>query len=91
MGFWVVYSVGRKRVAAMAKRPTGRTKYYSSKSTGVKRGEEALRSVQQPKKPTKPVDQRAVANTVRAWGKPNRNAPVRPIYWTRKKSVGRSK
>lgn len=75
----------------MAKRPTGRTKYYSSNSTGVKRGEEALRSVQQPKKPTKHVDQRAVANNVRAWGKPNRNAPVRPIYWTRKKSVGRSK
>lgn len=75
----------------MEKRPTGRTRYYSSNSTGVKRGEEAQRSVQQPYKPTKPVDQKAVANNVRAWGEPNRDAPIRPIYWARKKSARRSK
>lgn len=72
----------------MAKRPTGRKKYFSSNSTGVKRGEEVLRSVQQPYKPTKPVDQKAVADTVRAWGKPDRNASIqklRPTYYRKKK------
>lgn len=67
----------------MAKRPTGRTRYYSAKSAGVKK-KDPMVVVPYPTDPT-PVGTNASGHIP----PPNRNAPVQPIYWTRKKGLKR--